>query len=313
MTKPPPGTRVLRGRPMTTQDIATIQTITGQTERNPTREAIARAVCDALDWRRPDGAPHVHACLAALRRLEREGTITLPEPKGQPPGPYRGPKRLPTPPKRDWPAAIIGPLDALHVRLVPVAGRGPDHRLYRDLLARFHYLGYSPIRGAQLRYRIDSDAGILGFIAFGSAAWRVTVRDRFIGWDDQARLNNLPLVVQNVRFLLLPWVKVPNLASNVLAIAARQMSLDWHARYGLRPLLLETFVDSYQFAGTSYRAQGWVHVGQTIGRGRNDRRTRLRRHLPEKDVYLYPLAPGWRKALNEPRPASLGSGVRVEP
>ncbi len=296
MIELPPASRVLRGRVITADDIAAIRQIACQTDRYPTRAAIAHAVCEALAWRRQDGEPHVTACSAALRRLEREGSIALP--KGSPHHrAFSGPRRLPMPPKRDWPEAVTGPLKDLDPRLVPIAGKGPDHDLYRALLAHFHYLGYCPIRGAQLRYRIDSAKGLLGFIAFGSAAWRVSVRDRFIGWDDAARQNNLPLVVQNVRFLLLPWVRVENLASHVLSLAARQVPKDWHDRYGLRPLLLETFVDSYQFSGASYRAANWLHVGQTIGRGRNDRRTRLRRHLPEKDVYVYPLEPDWRRRL----------------
>ena len=198
----PPGLRVLRGHPITPDDIATIRQIVGQTDRYPTRAAIALAVCDALAWTRSGGEPHVTACSAALRRLEREGIITLP--KGQSHKPYAGPRRLPTPSRRDWPETIAGPLEGLTVRLIPIVGTGPDHDLYRELLARFHYLGYYPIRGSQLRYRIDSDRGPVGLISFGSAAWRVRVRDRFIGWDDEARQKNLPLVVQNVRFLLFP-------------------------------------------------------------------------------------------------------------
>lgn len=290
-------TRTYRGRPMTTDDLVRIQTIVRDTERYQSRTTIFEAVCEALSWTRADNQPNIPACSAALRRMEKEGLILLP------PTPARaramtGPRRLPTPPRRDWPEAIACPIEELGtIHLTRIPGTGPDYDLYRDLLARFHYLGYHPIRGAQIRYRIDSPKGLLGVIAFGSAAWHVTVRDRFIGWDEKARKQNLPLVVQNVRFLLLPWVRVPNLASHVLALAAHTLPNDWHDRYAVHPLLLETFVDSYQFSGTSYRAANWTYLGQTVGQGRNNHRTRLRRHLPEKDVYIYPLDPGWRARL----------------
>jgi hypothetical protein len=186
-------------------------------------------------------------------------------------------------------------------------------RLWRALLQRYHYLGAGPLCGAQLRYLVRSERhGIVGAAAFSAAAWRVRARDRFIGWNDQARAAHLNAVVANSRFLILPQVTVPHLASHVLGLCARQLPEDWAARYGVRPLLMETFVERGRFRGTSYRAANWQHVGSTCGRGRQDRR---RAHaLPVKDVYVYPLQHDWRERLQVERTAPPpGGGTGREP
>jgi hypothetical protein len=165
---------------------------------------------------------------------------------------------------------------------------GYDLSLFRTFLSKYHYLGYSGSVGENLKYLVfDRQGRPLACLLFGSAAWKTAPRDRYIGWDDLARRRNLALVTNNMRFLIMPWVKVAHLASYVLGYVSRRICSDWEERYGHPVHLLETFVDTELFRGTCYRAANWIYVGQTKGRTRNDRNTRIR--MPLKDMYLYPL------------------------
>ncbi len=146
-----------------------------------------------------------------------------------------------------------------------------------------------------MRYLIESDQGLLGALGFGAAAWKVASRDRWIGWDRSGREAHLGRVLNNARFLLLPWIRVKNLASKVLALSAMQVAEDFATRYGERPVLLETFVEIPRFAGTCYRAANWRYLGETQGRGKCD--VAHRAQLPRKAVYVYPLAADFRRAL----------------
>ncbi|MBK1633816.1 hypothetical protein CKO31_24385 [Thiohalocapsa halophila] len=169
-------------------------------------------------------------------------------------------------------------------------------RLHRSgLIDRYHYLGYSPLPGAQLRYLIESEQGLLGALGFGAAAWKVAARDRWIGWERETRERHLGRVLNNARFLVLPWIRVRNLASRVLALAARQVGEDFAERYGERPVLLETFVETLRFRGTCYRAANWQYLGCTQGRGKCD--VAHRAALARKDIYVYPLSADFRRAL----------------
>ena len=180
----------------------------------------------------------------------------------------------------------------------------PGHRggaaaaLWREYVDRYHYLRYTPLAGAQMRYVVRSEPHTLAVLGFGASAWKVAPRDQFIGWSAAQREARLPLVVNNARFLILPWVQVRNLASWVLAHTCRRLPHDWQTRYGYRPLLLETFVQCDRFLGTSYRAANWFHVGQTQGRGKLDVHTR--RALPKKNIWLHPLRRDFRRHLCAP-------------
>ncbi|MCP4967706.1 MAG: DUF4338 domain-containing protein [bacterium] len=180
------------------------------------------------------------------------------------------------------------------LRLSPVTDKGAS-RLWNGLIDRYHYLGYTPLPGAQVRYLIESDQGLLGALGFGAAAWKVASRDRWIGWDRAGREAHLGRVLNNARFLLLPWIRVKNLASKVLSLSALQVAEDFAARYGERPVLLETFVEIPRFAGTCYRAANWRYLGETAGRGKADRTHRAT--LPRKGVYVYPLRADFRRVL----------------
>ena len=168
----------------------------------------------------------------------------------------------------------------MHLRLLRPADL--RSRLWNEFVERYHYLGYRPLPGAQQRYFVHAAAGLLLALAgFGAAAWRTATRERFVGWDPPTRQRYLPLVVNHARYLIVPWICLPSLASHLLACLQRQLPGDWQRRYGIRPVLLETFCETTRYAGTCYRAANWAHLGQTQGRGKLD--TRHQYNLPVKN------------------------------
>jgi hypothetical protein len=256
------------------------------------RAQLSRRACDELDWVRPDGRRKDMSCRVAMLRMERDGLIRLPAPSNtnangriKPASTAAGDPRQP----------IDGPLRALgQIALRPVDTRA-DSALWNELIQRYHYLGYKPLPGAQLRYLAFAGSDPLGALGFGAAAWMAAPRDRFIGWRPEQRTANLHRVVNNARFLILPWVNVKNLASKILGLSARQIAADWEIRYGFAPVLLETFVERDRFRGTCYRAANWTHLGQTKGRGKLNKTHRQLE--PIKDIYVYPLARSFRRVL----------------
>ena len=281
----------LCGRPLSAADVETIRREI-RLAQPPIRSEVARRVCRALAWTNTLGQPKLMSARVGLLRLHRAGIIELPAPTG---GNGNG-KPLKHEP-RQWPlerplGGSAGSLTGL--RLSPVSDQAAS-RLWNGLIDRYHYLGYTPLPGAQIRYLIESDQGLLGALGFGAAAWKVASRDRWIGWERAAREAHLGRVVNNARFLLLPWIRVKNLASKVLALAAARVAEDFAARYGERPVLLETFVEIPRFAGTCYRAANWHYLGETQGRGKCD--VTHRAALSRKAVYVYPLAADFRQAL----------------
>lgn len=256
------------------------------------RAEVARRVCSALDWKDALGRPKLMSCRVALLRLHRAGHIELPPPNngnGNAQSAVRAPAQ--------WPSedALTGSVETLPDLRLDTVAAAEDSALWNGLVERYHYLGYTPLAGAQMRYLIRWEGGVLGALGFGAAAWKVAARDRWIGWDEALRQAHLPRVVNNARFLILPWVEVRNLASRILALASRRVADDFEARYGVRPVLLETFVEQPRYRGTCYRAANWIHVGETRGRGKCDRRHRAA--LPAKAIYLYPLQREFRAAL----------------
>ena len=281
----------LCGRPLSAADMETIRREIRLADP-PIRAEIARRVCRALDWTNALGQPKLMSCRVGLLRLHRSGLIELPAPTGGN-GNGRPLKHAP----KEWPEEV--PLDGsvgrlCGLRLSPVTDKKTS-RLWNGLIDRYHYLGYTPLPGAQIRYLIEYDRGVLGALGFGAAAWKVAARDRWIGWEASVREARLGRVLNNARFLLLPWVRVKNLASKVLALSARQVADDFAARYGERPVLLETFVEIPRFRGSCYRAANWQYLGETQGRGKGDRTHRA--VLPRKAVYVYPLREDFRREL----------------
>jgi hypothetical protein len=266
------------GRDFIDADLQLIrQLIAEEPRRN--RAQLSREVCERLGWSKPDGGLKEMSCRVAMLRMHRDGLITLPEPRnangnGQP---YRRITRA-----TDPGLPIDLPVEQLtDLRLDVVEDRRTSH-LWNEYIQRYHYLGYQPLPGAQLRYLAGSQGQVLALLGFGAAAWKVAPRDCWIGWSSAQRQQRLHLLINNARFLILPWITSRNLASKLLAMAARRVANDWDHRYGYRPVLMETFVERQRFAGTCYRAANWTHVGQTRGRGKLD--TRHEAPLPVKDI-----------------------------
>jgi len=279
--------------------LETLKWIQGTIAAEPglSRVGLSRRVCGKLNWRSANGKLKEMSCRVALLKLNRRGVIELGALKNPAPKVKRsGERTVCEEPSRAEPIEC-SLRELSKVELVKVASAdSAASRLWNEWMERYHYLGSGPLCGAQLRYLIRSGQGQwLGALAFSAAAWRVKARDQWIGWSDGARRENLAKVVCNSRFLILPWVKVKNLASHVLAQSIRGLEADWHQRYGFAPLLLETFVESGRFKGTSYRAANWQCVGQSVGRGRQDRTRSV--SVAHKDVYMYALEKHAREVL----------------
>ena len=265
----------------------------------PSRAEISRAVCDTLGWHTPDGRRKDMTARVALNRMAADQLITLPPPRhGN--GNGRHPRHADTAgqltlPLPAHPATLA---DLGRVTICTVTGRQRS-RQWNQLIRDHHYLGYTPLAGAQIRYLVTSPpAGQIAALTFAASAWKCAPRDHHIGWDPATREANLNLICGNARFLIRPDIKVPNLASRLLAAVTRRLPADWKARYGYAPVLAETFVETGRFTGTSYRAANWTHIGQTQGRGKLDRHHK--HALPIKDIYLYPLHRHWRQILTTP-------------
>ena len=262
----------------------------------PLRAEIARRVCKALQWVDIVGKPKLMSARKALLRLHRDGHIELPSPRNG-----NGNRKTPVHCDVDWPVedrleGSVG--DLIDLRLDVVVYKR-DSRLFNALVDRYHYLGYRPLPGAQFRYLIRNGETVVGAISFGGAAWKVASRDRWIGWDAATRERRLSGILNNTRFLILPWIKVKNLASKILSLSVKRLKTDMPIRYGYSPVLLETFVDRERFEGTCYRAANWQYLGMTTGRGKDDQTNRANRSL--KQVLGYPLRRDFRKRLAVPR------------
>ena len=246
---------------------------------------IARTVCELLEWKRPNGGLKNHECRQLLEQLAAEGTLTLPELRRLG---GRGPRRVDVSASCCEPAPIDYAVSECEpLQLILVEGKA-ESRLWREQMERYHYLGYRVPFGAHLRYFVRDRERELACLLWTSPAWKMQPRDTWIGWSDEQRRGNLQSIVNNGRFLVLPWVRIKGLASKILALSARQLPRDWENRYGHHPVLLETLVDAARFRGTCYRAANWIHVGQTTGRGRMDREHKSHGQSI-KDIYLYPL------------------------
>jgi len=254
---------------------------------------IARTVCELLEWTRPNGGLKNHECRQLLERLEGEGVLRLPALRKLG---GRGPRRVDISQPRfelepvDCAASACEPLE-----LALVEGK-VESRSWREHVERYHYLGCRVPFGANLRYWVRNRDRELACLLWTSPAWKMKPRDLWIGWSDEQRQRHLQWIVNNGRFLILPWVRVKGLASKILALSARQMPHDWQTRYGHRPLLLETLVDADRFRGTCYRAANWTYLGPTAGRGRMDREHKAHGQAI-KDIYIYPLVRDARQRL----------------
>jgi hypothetical protein len=260
------------------------------------RWQLSRELATRWDWRNGAGVLKDMAARTLLVKLSQRGLLSLPERRQAPtnrmrcgsPSPAEGVE--PGPP-------ITGALAQLEPLSLREVSAEPAARAWvKQLLARFHYLGFGGAVGENLQYVAQDHQGRpLACLVFGAAAWKCQDRDRFIGWTAEQRQKHLALVANNTRFLILPWVRVPDLGSWILGAVARRIVRDWQGKYGHSLELLETFVEQPRFRGTVYRAANWQRVGQTKGRTRQDRHTRIQ--VAAKDIYVYPLRRGFREAL----------------
>ena len=279
------------GREFSAGDIQAIKCLM---EQNPSvkRTPLSRKLCELFDWTKPNGELKDMTCRVALLRMQADGLITLP-PSRMPGG--RGRPHFPPTAATDAQTPMLQPVHELaRLTLRPITGTAAS-RLWNEYIARYHYLGYTPMSGSQLRYNVFVGEQLVALLSFGASAWKLAGRERFIGWQERERLKNLQLVVNNARFLILPWIQSKGLASKILSKIARQLPLDWHQRYGYRPVLFETFVETERHRGTCYKAANWIHVGQTTGRGKKS--TVHHQIIPIKDVWLYPLRKNFASVL----------------
>jgi hypothetical protein len=280
-------------KPFFHEDLNTIHQILKDNPKE-TRSGLARIICQRFNWFSPNGRLKHMSCKAAMLKLHRKGLIKLPPPTKRG---YNANKNIhiqitsisdPAPPITKTPSQLA----SLSINQV----KSPkESQLWNQFIHRYHYLGYKPLPGAQIRYLIQCKDGFIGAISFSASAWKVAPRDKWIGWTDSQREKNLHLIVNNSRLLILPWVRSKNLASKILSLCAKQLPSDWLVRYGYQPVLLETFVEKNRFKGTCYRAANWILVDQTQGRGKKDRYNLCQ--LPIKDIWLYPLKSNFREEL----------------
>ena len=277
------------GLPFTKDTIGDIQS---RVDDNPaiSRRSLSKRLCELFDWRSATGRLKEVTCRKAVSVLHRRNLVSLPEASSVPSFQLQAVHK---PYVR--PAVVCKLAELGSVNLILIDNPRSDHAdIWKSIMAG-HYLGGRTFY-AGLRYLVhSSEHGYLGALSFGSAAFRIADRDSYIGWDDQTRGKNLHYIIGNSRFFIHPEVRVFHLASYVLSKAVRRVSEDWKNRYGTEPLLIETFVDTSRFKGTSYRAANWIHVGNTSGRGRQDRNRDA--VLTPRDTYLYPLKRNWREQL----------------
>jgi Domain of unknown function (DUF4338)/Transposase DNA-binding/Transposase Tn5 dimerisation domain len=292
---------VVCGQNFSSEMISRIQTKVNA-EPGLSRGELSRQVCQWMDWRTRRGDWQEGSCRKALAVLQRRQVVTLPERKRICQGKPRA-KPVVAEVKLESVSGGVQGLGEVTVKPIP-SRHCRDSKIARALLERYHPLGAGTLRGAQMRYLVSSSRfGYLGVLTFSSGTWALQERDEEIGWSEEARRAHLPLLVRNDRFLILPTVRVRNLASHVLALTVKRLAEDWEQRYAVRPVLVETFVDPKQYKGTCYRAANWREAGKTAGR----------RDGIAKTIFIYPLQRQWRKQLcTEPPPPRLGEAIGVE-
>lgn len=281
-----------RGRVVTEADVVLIRTLISE---NPSasRWALSKLLCEAWNWVQPNGALRDMVCRGLMLELHRAGHIELPPVRRVTPNPLAT-RRKPPPVKVDATPlrgrlAAFQPLEFRQVR------RTKQEATFNGLIEEHHYLGYTQPVGEHLKFLVYSRDRLLACLAWSSPPRHLGPRDRFIGWSKEARRRNIRFIAYNPRFLILPWVEIPHLASHILGRMARMLPDEWERAYGHRLTLLETFVDSSLYRGTCYRAANWVFLGRTTGRGKDDLTHKPNR--PIKDVLGYPLCRGFREFL----------------
>jgi hypothetical protein len=277
------------GRDFHADEIALIRQLIAE-DPTRTRAELSRLTCRALGWHRADGGLKDMSARVAMLRMQEDGLIELPPPRCKRPN-----QRVRIGSHSDPGEPLDKPVGALTPLALRRVCTKSESRLWNEYIHRYHYLGHKPLPGAQLRYTVYSARQPIALLGFGAAAWMSAPRDLYIGWTHEQRKRNLHLIVNNARFLILPWVQSKNLASMILAKAARILPSQWQEVYGYRPVLLETFVEKPRFQGTCYKAANWIYLGQTKGRGKLG--PAGKQSVPIKDLWVYPLDQRFRETL----------------
>jgi len=281
---------LIRGRKINDDALTFIRSVIQEHQRRG-RTFISKELCRLWDWRQRNGPFKTMACSELLLRLEKVGLVQLPPRQHPSRRDRRRPIQLPLHSREPLRSALqeLGSLDFQMVR------GSHWEPLYKGLIHAYHYLGYCQTVGEHLKYLVFHQGRPLACLGWGAAAWKVAARDQFIGWQPAQRDRNIHLLAQNTRFLILPWVEVPHLASHLLGRMARILPKEWERVYNHPIVLLETFVDAQRFAGTCYKAANWIPVGFTQGRGKWD--IDHQSSAPVKTVFLHPLVKNFRDLL----------------
>lgn len=287
------GSLILQGRALGGAELGQIRELIAA-HGQASRYRLSRLLCEAWDWRSPRGQLKDMAARSLLLKLEQRGWVQLPARRRASPNRMRH-KRVPLPPPAIEPVEeALGALQPLRIQELSEAAE--EQPLFESLVHHHHYLGYTSSVGMNLKYLVrDRQGRPVACALFGSAAWRCAARDQWLGWDEGTRARGLQRLTNNTRFLIVPGVRVPHLASHVLGQLMRRLRADWHRKYQAPLSVVETFVDRSRFAGTCYRAANWIRVGATVGRTRQDRYHRLA--VAPKAVYVYPLVANFREEL----------------
>jgi hypothetical protein len=284
-----------RGREIGAEDIALIRRFISE-HPGASRRSLSAKLCEAWQWKQANGAPRDMVCRGLLLMLHRAGEIELPPVRFTPPNPLVQRER----PDPRWidTTPIRGSLHQLQPIELQQVRRTGDESLFNSLMEQHHYLGYAQPVGEHLKYVVWAQGRPIACLAWSSAPRHLGSRDRFIGWSAEARRRNLRFLAYNTRFLILPWIEVPHLASHLLGRMAKQLSQDWEQLYQHPIYFLETFIDPERFRGTCYRAANWILLGRTTGRGKDDQTNRPNRSI--KQVLGYPVHRRFRQLLSEP-------------
>ena len=279
------------GRDFTPKELEQIRSLI---KHNPefNRTRLSTKVCRMFQWLKPDGKLKDMSCRVAMLRMDKDGLIQLP-PSTRTKLPVKKIEFTPAPDPQSPVICPVNQLPQLYLQMVTKA----TSALWNEYIERYHYLGHSTLPGAQLRYFITAGEQIVALTGFGAAAWQTAPRDQFIGWNHDQRKKNLHLIVNNARFLILPWIQSKNLASKILSLMIRLLPDAWEARYNIRPVLMETFVQKNRFTGTCYKAANWQNVGQTKGRGKLGIAGKI--SVPIKEIWVYPLDKKFRSILKK--------------
>lgn len=281
-----------RGRDVGSEDVEFIRNLIAE---NPqlSRRRLSTKLCEAWNWVQQNGQLRDMVCRGMMLELHRQGHITLPAKRVSPKNPFLQRKRLERVEVDESPLGVslkeLGPVELRQVR------RSREESLVKSLIEQYHYLGYVQPVGEHLKYLVSAQDRPIGCFCWSSAPRHLGPRDRYIGWTPDARRENIQYIAYQSRFLILPWVRVPHLASHLLGRMSRQLSADWERVYAHPVYFTETFVDPTRYAGTCYHAANWVYLGMTTGRGKNDQTHKPNRTL--KKVFGYPLQRGFRRKL----------------